>query len=239
MRNITDRFTADYIPAKAFVVYTNPDDKENSYVESFDFDKKGRMINAHPLSEQEAESLGKTLMANSERQGRCFDPKSVLPANLLFLRSGNNGCAIWHTPSQFRNLLFVDELGLTNGRYPVPSLIWKASRDSVSVFAIKEKDKPAISTELFEAPYFNIYDAGNVCMGTVDVDIDDNAGLEAFIKQWEDYFFNSRFSHLLANRSPVKSNIIQLYKSLYNSKKSFPAGELKKHFKSFKTLLNE
>ncbi len=229
----------EYLPAKALIVYINQSEKENSYVESFDFDKLGRMINAHPLSEQEAEKLGKIMLANMERQGRCFDAKGILPTNLLFLRSGNDGCAVWHTPAQHRTLLFVEGLDLQNGMYPVPALVWKATRETLSVFAIKVSDKPTLITELFEAPYFNIYGSGNVCMGTVDIDIDDYGGLEIFMKQWEEYFFNSRFSHLLADRSPVKSNIIQLYKSLHNSKKGFPSTELKKHSKSLKTLFND
>jgi PRTRC genetic system protein B len=239
MTNITERFTDAYLPAKALVVYINQGEKEKSYIESFDFDKLGRMINAHPLSEQEAEKLGKIMLANMERQGRCFDAKGILPANLLFLRSGNDGCAVWYTPAQHRTLLFVEGLGLSDGRYPIPALIWKATRESLSVFAFKGTDKPKLNTELFEAPYFNIYSNGNVCMGTVDIDIDDHGGLEAFMKLWEEYFFNSRFSHLLADRSPLKSNIIQLYKSLFNAKKSFPSTELKKHSRSFKTLLND
>ncbi len=238
MINITERFTTQYLPTKAFIVYTSQEEQENSYVESFDFDKRGRMINAHPLTEQETEKLAQIMLANTERQGKCFDTKGILPANLLFLRSGNNGCAVWHTPNQHRQLLFIEGLGLLSGIYPVPPLLWKATRDSVSVFAIKTTARPDIKTELFEAPFFNIYSTGNVCMGTVDIEINDDEGLEVFMKQWEDYFFNSRFSHLLSDRSPVKSNIIRLYKSLYITKKSFPLSELKKLTKSFKTLLD-
>lgn len=47
--------------------------------------------------------------------------------------------------------------------------------------------------------FFNIYEKGNVCMGTVSIDIKNSASVEEFIQAWEHYFFNSYFSHSLCS----------------------------------------
>jgi hypothetical protein len=74
-------------------------------------------------------------------------------------------------------------------------------------------------------------------MGTVDIEIDRHTHLESFIKQWEDYFFASKFSHTLGTSAPLKGNIIQLWESLKDNRKKFPVNCLKKHRLTFKNLI--
>ena len=75
-------------------------------------------------------------------------------------------------------------------------------------------------------------------MGTVDIEISAFFDLEDFMLAWHTYFFNSKFSHLLSERSPVKSNIIQLFNALSAGKKKFPLTELLKTDKKIKNLIH-
>lgn len=74
-------------------------------------------------------------------------------------------------------------------------------------------------------------------MGTVDVHIQNSTSLEEFIKKWEDYFFNSNFSHLMNEHNPINGNCVNLWKSLINTEKQFPKEPLKKVNRTLKNLL--
>lgn len=219
------------------VVYRSTDEKPDYYVEAFDFNETGKMIDPHPLSLQESEQLAATLRASSDLSENYLQSRDLLPANLLFTKPGANGFAIWFTPARTHFLAFTPDLKIPDGKYPVPPMLWKASRKTLTVFALAKNDTPNMKTVLYKAPFFNIYDTGNVCMGTVEVDIDRHTHLEAFMQQWEELFFNSKFSHVLGGKSPVKGNIIQLWQSLADARKRFPISSLVKHTLTMKNLL--
>ena len=73
-------------------------------------------------------------------------------------------------------------------------------------------------------------------MGTVSIEIKNSASVEEFIQAWEDYFFNSYFSHSLS-ANLTKKNIVNLWKSLINTNKPFPIEVLKTNNKTLKNLL--
>lgn len=239
MHNITKSFTNTYQPFKGIIIYTDQNSNENYFAESFDFNNKGRMINAHPLNMQESRELAGILAQDETEKEQCFNSSGLIPENILYLRAGKDGLVIWHTPAQKKNLFFISDLELANSNYPIPPLLWIADREKLILFALKYNHRPSVNSPLFYAPFFNIHQDGKVCMGTVDIDFWPDCHLEEFINVWEDYFFNSRFSHLLGERSPVKANIIQLYKSLNNAKKQFPLNKLIKTGKKIKNILNE
>jgi PRTRC genetic system protein B len=113
-------------------------------------------------------------------------------------------------------------LGIPCGTAYVPAMVWKASRDKLQVFALKGKSKPNAKTELCHAPFFNIYDDGAVCMGNVHINIDRNTHLEDFMAQWEKYFFESYFSHLIGSTVRTKENIVQLWQNQTTKASKFP-----------------
>lgn len=74
-------------------------------------------------------------------------------------------------------------------------------------------------------------------MGTVAVNIQPDCLLEEFMQLWQQYFFNSYFSHLMQEHNPVKGNIIQLWKNLVGSRKKFPQKALIKNGLTIKNLI--
>ena len=74
-------------------------------------------------------------------------------------------------------------------------------------------------------------------MGTVDVNIQNSASVEEFTEKWEEYFFNSYFSHLMNEHNPIKGNCVTLWKNLIQSQEEFPNDVLIKTNLTLKTLL--
>lgn len=225
MKNISRLLDDIYVPQKAIVVYSTLQKYDGKiYVEAYDMDPGGRPMNAHPLSIEESIHLSHALSTGDDTPAFPASKGLLLP-KVLYINPRRDGFAIWHTPAQTVNMLFKEELGIPSGKVPVPPLIWKASLTHLYVYAMGEEKKPSAKTTLYHAPFFNIHENGEVCMGTVDVSIDKSCSLEDFIRQWEHYFWNSRFSHLI-NGSPVTGDINQLWKQLTTESKTFPYNRL-------------
>jgi PRTRC genetic system protein B len=238
MKDITATFGTLYHPVKAFVVYQQNTSDKSIYVEAYDMDKNGYPINAHPLSLRESTNLANALDTSEELKRNFLKPSGLLPKNILYLNPDQNGYAIWHTPAQKVDLFFVEDLGIPNGCASLPPLLWKASKNTLWIFAMDSNTDINERTSLSHAPFFNLYQDGRVCMGTVSINIKADCLLEEFTALWEQYFFNSYFSHLIGDKSPVKGNIIQLWQGLVGSRKQFPIKSLIKNGLTIKKLLS-
>lgn len=238
--NITENFERLYHPKAALVFYQSENNNSYSkdmYVEHFDMDKNGNPTNAHPLTTREAAVLAKALSTGREKRNTFLKPKGILPANVLHINPGESGTVLWHTKAGKAKLFFIERLAIPNGIAELPALLWHAGKNSLSVFALASDRRPAEKTPLYHAPFFNVYENGNVCMGTVDVHIKNSASLEEFMQAWENYFFNSYFSHLINNHNPIKGNCVSLWKELIRTGKPFPKEVLRKTGKSVKNLI--
>ena len=239
MKHITQDFGTLYHPTNALVFYQNNQGNKDTYVEHFDMDKNGNPINAHPLTEREAKELVKVLTINTQKEKSqdFLKPKGILPTNILHVNTSENGSVLWFTKSMKRQLFFTENLGISNGMAEVPAMLWLANKRSLKIFALSSNRRPTEKTELFYAPFFNVYEDGNVCMGTVDVNIQNSNSLEEFTKKWEEYFFNSYFSHLMNEHNPIKGNCVSLWKNLVGTDNSFPKEVLKNANRILKNLL--
>ena len=239
MIDITHNFGTLYHPTTALVFYQTYKRNKDTYVEYFDMDKNGNPINAHPLSEREAETLAKALRVKTkkEKSQDFLKPKGIIPTHILHINPSENGSVLWFTKSIKRQLFFTENLGISNGTAEIPAMLWLANKRSLKIFALSSNRRPTEKTELFYSPFFNVYENGNVCMGTVDVNIQNSTSLEEFTTKWEDYFFNSYFSHLMNEHNPINGNCVNLWKSLINNEKQFPKEALKNANRTLKNLL--
>ncbi len=236
VNDITKDFGTLYYPKSALVFYETKGTDTAMYVEHFDMDSNGTPTNAHPLTVKEANVLAKALQTDEEKNTAFLKPNGILPTNILHISPSEKGTVLWYTKAQQRQLYFVDSLGIPNGKAQVPPMLWLASKSSLTVFALASDRRPTEKTPLHYVPFFNIYEKGNVCMGTVSIDIKNSASVEEFIQAWEHYFFNSYFSHSLCENL-TKKNIVNLWKDLINTDKPFPKEVLKKNNKTLKNLL--
>lgn len=239
MKDITQDFGTLYHPKSALVFYQPNEKHRDSYVEHFDMDKNGNPANAHPLTEREAKVLAKALLINTKKEKNkdFLKPKGILSINILQINPSENGSVLWYTKSMKRPLYFSENLEIPNGIAEVPAMLWYANKRSLTLFALSNNRRPTEKTVLYHAPFFNVYENGKVCMGTVDVNIQNSASVEEFTKKWEEYFFNSYFSHLMNEHNPIKGNCVNLWKNLIQSQEKFPNDVLIKTNLTLKNLL--
>jgi PRTRC genetic system protein B len=248
MNNVSHDFNDRYNPVKALLIYQseskkdedNPyqqDKEEQIYVESYDIGKNGNPINAHPLTIREMLQLSELLQSSVELKGGYLKSRGILPGKVLYINPQGEGNAVWYTPPQETNLFFIDKLDIPCGRANLPGLIWKATKDSLTIFAYKGKSKPGENTALYHAPFFNIYANANVCMGTVTIQIDRTTALEEFISKWESYFFNSYFSHSISGHQSCKIDLSALWRELVRTENPFPTELLCKTGQNLKNII--
>jgi PRTRC genetic system protein B len=248
MTNVSQEFNQQYTPQKALLIYQmkeinhdgqygTGEDNRQTYVESYDIGKYGNPINAHPLTMQEMVALSELFQSSQELKSNYLKSKGVLPNKVLFINGQTNGYAIWYTPPQEVVLYFVQGLNIPTGKAKIPAMIWKATKNSLNVYAVKGKAKPTDKTLLYHAPYFNIYSSGNVCMGTVNVNIDRFTNLDEFMEKWETYFFNSYFSHTIGGHQASVTPIVELWQGQVNTGRNFPQDTLVKQSLTLKHLM--
>jgi len=224
-----------YHPAAALVLFKPEENEQGLYIEHYDMDDNGCPVNPRPLNLREARGLAKALDVGKEAEKAFLRPKGLLPPCVLHLNPCEKGSVVWYTKPKARTLHFADRLGLPSGQLQLPALIWTADRNRLFLYALKGKGKPSLNTPLCYAPFMNVYENGNVCMGSVSVKIAKTAALEEFIAAWEGYFFDSYFSHFIGGNSPIQGNLVSLYKELMETGSPFPADVL---LPNGKTLIN-
>jgi PRTRC genetic system protein B len=149
----------------------------------------------------------------------------VLPANVL---SRTPDSIAWWTPTQQRPLFFrTNDEGLArlNGRmYPHPALVFRVVGTELAVRALPTSTRPEAATGLMIAPYWNTYDDGKVCGGSMAVP--SQLTLETY-PQWERAFFESEFTHAggATKLTRYKGGVLALWRKLIDTEE-FPVEQL-------------
>ena len=132
----------------------------------------------------------------------------------------------WWSPAAVRPMFYAKEKGrevalLSGRRFPQPGLIFRAQPGSLDVRAIASNDRPEADTPLCRAPYWNVNDQGNVCLGSARVPREVTI---ASLPGWEEGFFQSEFTHPNAAKKLTEhpEGFIGLWTSLIG-KRTFPA----------------
>lgn len=100
----------------------------------------------------------------------------------------------WWTPACKRRVWFQSESGLgeQSGECNHPPLLFIVDKKTWSVFALRTSERPTPTTKLYVAPYLNVWESGQICVGNVDLPDAINSDT---IAPYEDAFFRSRFTH--------------------------------------------
>ena len=147
----------------------------------------------------------------------------ILPPNVLVR---NAEMLVWWSSAQHRTLFFAEHAEgarTLNGRvYPIPALVWKVTGARLFVRALGENNRPNAETPLQTAPFWNVNDCGEVCLGTMRVP--HNSGLDS-IAGWERGFYESEFTHAsgASRLTTFRGGFVPLFQSLAGSKAGFPS----------------
>ena len=171
--------------SKTILVYAS---KQNTYATVHDvgLDADGRpfILPGKAATKEAIASIAKSLIKNVRLGG-------YLPDNVLSV--GVDSLVWWIRPQTKRVFFKCSEFGgERTAETPHPGLVFHVSGNDWSVYAVKGKDRPTPETELFLAPYFNVWSGGKICTGNVTTP---GKTTEESIKGWTEAFFNSYFTH--------------------------------------------
>lgn len=178
--------------------------------------KRPELGPAKPLTAAFLQSLVKSLGGHI--------PVEFLPETIL---ARTDRTLAWWTPAQQRPMFFVDTEGPLfeiNGRiFPQPPLVWCTRDGALWVRAIRENRRPSAETKLSFAPYWNVSESGDVCLGSMRAP---TVSTVASIPQWERSFYESEFTHGNAGRVTRHAEGFEgLWRDLVDQKE-FPVGLL-------------
>src|SRR4029079_6886038 len=115
-----------------------------------------------------------------------------LPETVLYM---DGDLLLWWVPPTRRHVAFrAPELGAPERGeiVPHPGLVFAASSQVWKVWAVKGKARPTLESALFQAPYFNVWEGGDICRGNVRVP---NGTTAERIEAWNTAFLGSFFTH--------------------------------------------
>ena len=150
-------------PALALMFFTDAQGRAHTY-----------KVPLHQVAEDEYE-LGAPVQgtaADLQALRSCLDGGVYLHHEHVL--SSGNGTLLWWVPAGRRALFFdvrveaAKGIEALNGRpVPHPPLLFRTQGGLLSVFALRENARPTLETALYRAPYWNMFDHGRMCMGTV------------------------------------------------------------------------
>lgn len=157
---------------------------------SFEADGVPVLREGHPLTMENLNSLVATVAKGAETRRRF---NGYLPENVL---ATGIGSIVWWLPAADRTVSFScnDELigKSASGKTPHPALVFGVNGRGWYVFALKENVRPKPDTNLWQAPYFNVWSSGAICQGSTQVP---KGATTEQIEGWSNAFFASNFSH--------------------------------------------
>lgn len=156
-------------------------------------------------------------------------PPEILPERVL-VRTGET--IVWWKPAGQAVSFFSDRgadtmLKELNGKkYPHPPLVFKVNGSNLWIRALGANRRPTEKSPLYMAPYWNCYENGSVCTGTMKIPREKSV---AGIEDWEQSFFRSEFTHAggVGKRTTYSRGFLAMWQAL-QSETQFPTRYLVK-----------
>lgn len=230
MSKIIKTITDLYQPYAAIIAYrTDEEHGSDYYLEKRDI-KNGVMGAGQPLTEDLMASLIKNVATTNPQLDKSMF--GAVPDNVLYCDTRmEKDKLVWYHGPEERNVFFIKELNIPNGRMKVPGILYVVDKGSLSIYAFKGK-KP--KNELYRAPFMNTTE--NVCLGSAKVTKPTERTFANVMAYWEKMFWLSEFSHL-SGQNPIKGNLALLTKRLIETGEPFPTDVLKPVSKKLKEIL--
>lgn len=156
-----------------------------------------------PATKAACADLARALGAASSLSG-------FTPANLVYM--GPKSVAWWRPPGPARMFFNtrkgpaddqVDDkkqaklIGHRGAITPQPGLVFAITGGKWFVYALDGAERPAPGTRLMRAPYFNVWETGQICTGTTPLP---KTLSPSSLDSYERAFFGSNFTHPNVNR---------------------------------------
>jgi PRTRC genetic system protein B len=126
-------------------------------------------------------------------------PLSYVPPNVI---ATAREAVAWYEPATSQTMYFDADRDRAVAAFdamviPQPPLVFIASGRGLRVFALQKDERPDLQTPLCDAPYWNTYEDGRICLGSMKVPAAVDPSTTA---QWTRNFFRSSFTHLTTGK---------------------------------------
>ena len=116
---------------------------------------------------------------------------AILPESML--TAGDDHMVWWIKPTRRKVWFKCAELGgEVSATVPHPGLVMAVVGGHWYVWAVNGNKRPDAQTELYQAPYFNVWKSGEICVGSARTPTAEHRMAPT---AWENAFFESAFSH--------------------------------------------
>lgn len=122
-------------------------------------------------------------------------PAEILPERVL-VRTAET--IVWWMSAGKAVMFFSDRGGdvtlkkLKGKKYPHPPLLFKVTGSNLWIWALGANQRPTEKSPLYLAPYWNCYDNGSVCTGSIKIPGETSV---TAIEGWVQSLFRSEFTH--------------------------------------------
>lgn len=220
MNELTTQMTNEFKPRQAIIIYEETRQEYNSqqyYLETHHIDASGHLGQGMPLQQ---EHISRMVEFFSERHQKETTVKGIIPTGMLYANyNSQHKILVWWTPEQKQMMHFTKELHIAKGEAMQPALLWVLNDRELSLYAFK--GKPTEKTQLYRAPYHNVHNDGDVCLGSARAKRHDYT-YTGIIGYYHTLFWNSEFSHLATGNSPIKGNVNTYWKTACKAVKKTP-----------------
>lgn len=189
--SVLNSYTEVFKPVVAIIAYEgDKEGKQEWYLESHPI-INGQMLEGKPL--QQHTLHGMLALMYDKRQAE-LKMEKFIPENLIFadLLHGGDYKLVWYRREEVRAMFFTD--GKKDFSAWVPPIVYVAERKKLSVFALKNNDRPTEETKLCSAPFFNVSGNGPVCLGSAKANKPLKLSYQNLMKYYEDLFWGSMFA---------------------------------------------
>lgn len=225
------------IPKRAIIVYERPGQwSQDFYLEDREIKNQGGkyvFMAPVPLSHQAMRSIASSFI---KKNALAMDFGGLIADHLLLGINRPGLCSvIWYHPAETRKLNFSSQLKIKGeSTAQIPAILYLMLNDNLYLFALAESRRPTGKSKLFNAPFFNIYADGRVCLGTAPVGKIRSKTFEGEAARFERAFYMAEQNG--GQQNPCKTALAKLWNGLIKNKSPFPLKkELIQHPK-FKTL---
>lgn len=229
---LTDTIMNDFEPKMALVIYSY---RHDYYVESHPI-SGGKIMEGRPLEEEQLKDIADYFNEKIKRENAIY---GLIPSNLIYSEwSEKRKMLIWFNPPQKRKMFFSKNLEIPNGEAWQCGLIYVLKGSSLYIYATSAIDMPVDRDNIYLAPFHNVSQGGSVCLGSANAKKPKENTYEAIIHYYESLFWNSEFSHLTGEESPVVGNLNTFWKNSIKYGTECDISKLHLNGQNFKTLLN-
>lgn len=227
---LTEELTSTLVPRAALIAYQSDSEGNNSYyLEMRRILANGTMGEGKPVPWSFLDDIARNYVDSTGGM-----PHGVLPDNLWYSdpRRGAEKY-VWSNPPCKRRMFFRESLGIPDGEYHVPGVVYIAGESTLHAYAYKG-EKLKSDSALYFGPFFNTTE-GSVCLGTATVKKPMNPTYAELMEYWEKRFWLTEFTHLGGGGNPTKNNLVVVTKA--SADNPFDENELLSAGKKLKDIL--